>query len=472
MLFTKQFILKTVALLTILAFATNTSSMSMQEVFDSVNANGNVSNPGVLQGQTMNLATGGSMFMRTPKRTYQLANATAPSWNAGCGGIDLYMGGFGFINKDAFVAMLRNIGSNALGYGFKLAIQNLCPTCDNVMQALQASANAINRMNIDSCEAAKGIVNAATPDSWDRSKQSAAKNYGVDMNIFENITDAWTNVMKDGPRAGGVVDQAKAARPEVADSLPVGNIVWKSLKKLGGITDEERELLMSISGSVIFPAGGVKSPIPLHATRMTVADFVGVNSSTGNIKIPYWKCDEYVDCMNPVEAEVEVIGFKKMVNTKMSAISARIAGRTAHSVGEQADLIAFLNVTDIPVYKMLAVATSAGNSGIADGLIGNYEDLIAAKYAEVYLRRATTDLLAAITKFQMLADPTAQKSLENLVPDILTVAKDAKEAVALAYRQTTSTYNIAQEVGHMERALNANMSQTLKTSMAFGRSLR
>ena len=83
MLLTKKFTLKAVALLTALVFATSTSSMSMQEVFDSVNANGNVSNPGVLQGQTMNLATGGSMFMRTPKRTYQLANATAPSWNAG-----------------------------------------------------------------------------------------------------------------------------------------------------------------------------------------------------------------------------------------------------------------------------------------------------------------------------------------------------------------------------------------------------
>ena len=94
----------------------------------------------VLQGQTMNLYTGGSLFMRMPKRTYQLATVTPPSWNAGCGGIDLFAGGFSYINKEQFVAMLRNIGSNALGYGFKLAIQNQCPTCDNVMQALQAIA--------------------------------------------------------------------------------------------------------------------------------------------------------------------------------------------------------------------------------------------------------------------------------------------------------------------------------------------
>ncbi|MES8077640.1 conjugal transfer protein TraH, partial [Cutibacterium acnes] len=127
---------KATALVTAFAFTSTTSAMSMQELFDSVNAQGNVSNPAVLQGQTMNLYTGGSLFMRMPKRTYQLATVTPPSWNAGCGGIDLFMGGFSFINKEQFEAILRNIGSNALGYGFKIAINNLCPTCDYVMQAL------------------------------------------------------------------------------------------------------------------------------------------------------------------------------------------------------------------------------------------------------------------------------------------------------------------------------------------------
>ncbi len=185
--------LKQLTALTVsIAVATTSHAMTMQELFVAVNAQGNVSNPAVLQGQTMNLYTGGSLFMRMPRRTYNLASVTPPSWNAGCGGIDLFMGGFSYINKDQFVAMLRNIGSNALGYGFKLAIQNPCPTCDNVMQALQATAQQMNRLNIDSCEAAKGVVNAALPDTWERGRQNAAKNFGVDTNMFENITDAWT----------------------------------------------------------------------------------------------------------------------------------------------------------------------------------------------------------------------------------------------------------------------------------------
>ena len=60
------------------AVATNSSAMSMQQLFDSVNAQGNVTNPAILQGQTMNLYTGGSLFMRMPHKTYNLATVTPP----------------------------------------------------------------------------------------------------------------------------------------------------------------------------------------------------------------------------------------------------------------------------------------------------------------------------------------------------------------------------------------------------------
>ncbi|EOZ4603688.1 conjugal transfer protein TraH [Acinetobacter baumannii] len=159
----------------------NADPASMQEVFDQINARGNVTQPTAIQGQTMNYMTGGSLFMRTPNTTYNLAAITPPSANAGCGGIDLYMGGFSFVNKEQFVAMLKNIGSNALGYGFKLALQNLCPTCDNVLQALQSASQQINRMNIDSCEAAKGIVNAATSTVALRGREQSSMNFGTSV---------------------------------------------------------------------------------------------------------------------------------------------------------------------------------------------------------------------------------------------------------------------------------------------------
>lgn len=461
------------ALLTAFAFTSTAHAMTMQELFDSVNAQGNVSNPAVLQGQTMNLYTGGSLFMRMPKRSYQLATVTPPSWNAGCGGIDLFAGGFSYINKEQFVAMLRNIGSNALGYGFKLAIQNLCPTCDNVMQALQATAQAANRLNMDSCEAAKGVVNAALPDTWTRGKQNAAKNFGVDTNLFENITDAWTSVMNNESRANQTVNAAASARPEAKDALPTGNVVWKALKKLDGISDEQRMVLMSMIGSTIFSTEVMTSaPKKLVRKEITVETLVGARTTSETITVPIWRCDTTSEdgCLSPTEDEITTRSFKTMVRQKMEKISDKLASRSTHD--DMASTLGFLNATDLPIYKMLAVTTTLNNTSMADALIGRYQDLIAAKYADVYIQRGVSDLRAALAKYAATADATMAQTINESKPDLEEISRAAKQVLATAYSQTISTYNIAQEVQYMERALNANLSQTLRNSLAFGKSLR
>lgn len=466
--------LKQLTALTVsIAVATTSHAMTMQELFDAVNAQGNVSNPAVLQGQTMNLYTGGSLFMRMPRRTYNLASVTPPSWNAGCGGIDLFMGGFSYINKDQFVAMLRNIGSNALGYGFKLAIQNLCPTCDNVMQALQATAQQMNRLNIDSCEAAKGVVNAALPDTWERGRQNAAKNFGVDTNMFENITDAWTSVMNNESKANEAVRTAAAVRPEAKDSLPTGNVTWKALKKLDGITDEHRMVLMSMIGSTIFKTdSSAERPIAITPKEITVELLVGARSTSDNITVPIWRCDTVGadGCLSPTEDVITTRSFKALVRAKMEAITDKMASREAHE--DTAVTLGFLNTTDLPIYKMLAVTTTLNNTAMADALIGRYQDLIAAKYAEVYIQRAVADLRAAINKFITTADTTQAGQLAPMQPQLEEISRSSRQVLATAYAQTISTYNIAQEIQYMERALNANLSQTLRSSLAFGKSLR
>jgi conjugative transfer pilus assembly protein TraH len=134
--------------------------------------------------------------------------------------------------------------------------------------------------------------------------------------------------------------------------------------------------------------------------------------------------------------------------------------------------LGFLNATDLPIYKMLAVTTTLNNTSMADALIGRYQDLIAAKYAEVYIQRGVSDLRAALAKYAATADATMVQTINESKPDLDEISRAAKQVLATAYSQTISTYNIAQEVQYMERALNANLSQTLRNSLAFGKSLR
>lgn len=462
------------------ALATNSSAMSMQQLFDSVNAQGNVTNPAILQGQTMNLYTGGSLFMRMPHKTYNLATVTPPSWNAGCGGIDLFMGGFSFINKEQFVAMLRNIGSNALGYGFKLAIQNLCPTCDNVMQALQATAQQINRQNIDSCETAKGLVNASIPDTWTRGKQDAAKNFGVNTNLFSDMSDAWSNVMNNESKANDTINTVAASNPAAKDAMPTGNVVWKALKKLNGIDDEYRMVIMSMVGTAIFPTtSGATSlpPIIVPALDISLEQLVGKQDASPNLDFPMWRCDTTTDdgCLNPYQGNVgdkgNVLSFRAMVRTKMWAIADKISARQSHD--NLSDVLNFINVTDLPVYKMVAVGTTLNNTGLADAMVNRYQDLIAAKYAEVYIRSAVSDLISSLVKYQTVA---ASGAISDQIKIVLEAAEkvktQARQQMSSAYTQTMSTYNIVQEVQFMERSLSSNLSQTLRSSLTFGRSLR
>lgn len=464
-----------IAAVTALTFATSSQAMTMEELFDSVNADANISNPAMLQAQTMNLYTGGSLFMRMPKRTYNLATVTPPSFSAGCGGIDLYMGGFSYINKDQFVAMLRNIGSNALGYAFKLALQNLCPTCDNVMQSLQATANAVNRMNVDSCEAAKGIVNASLGDTWQRGRQNAAKNFGVNTNVFSDITDAWRNVMPDETKTNQAMADAEAKDPTIKDALPKGNVVWKALKRMDGIDDEYRMVLMSMIGTVILDAStdGPRIPAWVPNTDFTVARLVkGAEDSLGNITVPIWRCDTTSEdgCLNPYQDKITVKSFKTMVREKLWMITEHLSGRSPYP--DKDAVVAFLDVTDLPIYKMLAVTTSAGSTGMTDVLMGRYEELIAAKYAETYVQRAVADLRAALRNLSVSTNESVASALDKVQPNMDKVSAHARETLATAYSQTISTYNIALEVQSLERAMTTNLSQTLRTSLAFGKSLR
>ena len=79
----------------ILAITFSTWSMAsiqtqMQGWFNEMGAYGNVTGAQVISGQTGTVYTGGSMYMRTPIRNYQMASIAPPSIPAGSGGIDVF----------------------------------------------------------------------------------------------------------------------------------------------------------------------------------------------------------------------------------------------------------------------------------------------------------------------------------------------------------------------------------------------
>ncbi len=82
---------------------------------------------------------------------------TLPDINAGCGGIDAYLGSFSFINGEQLQRFVKQIMSNAMGYFFDLALQTTVPEIKTAKDFLQKMANDINSMNLSSCQVAQGL---------------------------------------------------------------------------------------------------------------------------------------------------------------------------------------------------------------------------------------------------------------------------------------------------------------------------
>lgn len=443
----------------------------MQAMFNDLGAIGNVTTPGAFRGQAMNLYTGGSLMMRAPGRNYPLVNAQLPSLRAGCGGIDLYGGAFSFINKQQFISLLQNIGSNAVGYAFKLALQSISPDIDKLLTELQDQINKINAMNINSCEAAQALVNGVVGE-FDNSVQSGCANISQYLGSVSDRAEARLTCATNAPTV--VRTAASSSDPNVRNATFVkGNVTWLALKQVGGaISREEKELIMSVIGSVILtpPAddGSGASPRYVEPTLVGLRDLLlgrGTSAAAGNIDIEVYLCDEPDECLNPSRATVSAKPFTQLVTERLRRMSDNIATRTPQSPAD----IGFVNNTTEPVYKMLSVANAVPGSSTAETLIETYKDVIALDYAETFLNRAIRQALAALSQ-ALKRTGIEQQYIDSLRHNAQEAQRQLLAEKQAAYAKVRSVSSMTQDLQTLERQLWSSMPQAVKSMLDFSAS--
>ncbi|MBE0623508.1 MAG: conjugal transfer protein TraH [Burkholderiales bacterium] len=440
----------------------------MQGMFNDMGALGNVTSPGAFRGQTMNLYTGGALMMRSPGRNFPLTDAQLPSLRAGCGGIDLFGGAFSFINKQQFVSLLRNIGSNAVGYAFKLALQSISPDIDKLLTELQDQINKINAMNINSCEAAQSLVNGVV-GAYDNSVMSGCANISQYLGSVSDRVDARLSCATN---AAGVVKAAAAsADPNVRNATFVkGNVIWTALARVGGaISQAERELIMSVIGTVVLTPpqddGSGAMPRYFEPTIVGLRDVLlgaGASAAQGNIDVHVYVCDEPVDCLNPTRTTVSVQPFTQLVSARLLRMSDNIAKRTPQTSAD----IGFINNTSEPVYKMLAVANAAPGSNTAETLIETYKDVIALDYAETFLNRVIRQALTALSH-TLKRTELEQQYVETLRSNAQEAQRQLLAEKQTAYAKVRSVSSMTQDLQTLERQLWSSMPLALKAMLDF-----
>jgi hypothetical protein len=79
-------------------------------LLDKMGAHSNYNSPKVWQDQLGSYASGGSIYIRTPTSDLQLLSFDMPSIDAGCGGINVNFGGFGYISGDQIQKIIKKDG--------------------------------------------------------------------------------------------------------------------------------------------------------------------------------------------------------------------------------------------------------------------------------------------------------------------------------------------------------------------------
>ena len=336
--------------------------------------------PGAHKDQSAGYWSGGGLSARTRVKNAQLGTLQLPGINAGCGGIDMYMGGISFISRDGIVQALRSIGSNAAGYAFKLALKTMAPMIDGIMEDLNTLANQINQANINSCETAATLLGGVWPKN-DLTSRHLCTAMGSGDSTFHGWATARQGCGAEGKRPATMA--GKVSKPEFKDMLAEEfNVAWEVIKKnkFLKINHDLAQLFMTLTGTIVAYRSGGSGGIATFAGKATDESMIKALKHGGPIKI--YKCrrkpgdtaeDPYDRCLGISEENV-MIPSENALYMKVKAMLEAISDKALKDVTFTAAEKAFIENVQLPIYKMLNIRSALKHSSVS---LTEFTDIIA-----------------------------------------------------------------------------------------------
>lgn len=446
-------------------------SHQMEQMFNNMGAMSNVTGPGAWRSQTMGIYTGGEMEMRTPSRDYQLWSITLPSISAGCGGIDAYLGSFSHINSAQFKAMLQQIGANTVGLLFKAALKSINPLIESALGDLEKTLQNVNNYSRNSCQMAQSLVNgmsgALDINSYSSCQYMARSIYGDD--------DEQASVRCKDNAPSVNTDAKNSADPNTKNLAQRDiNLVWSALSTNSSLDSDTREMLLNISGTILLfkPAnnGGTgQSPQEVDPTIDTLAMLLNGNapgSSEDTIVINGWLSCNDADCMSPQRNSKEITPFTTYVRNTLRTLRDSMESRTPVPTST----INFVNMTSVPVYRMMSVGYTAGagsgDTALTDLLIDRYAKIIAYDYAYTFLSKGLKDIrvyLSAAHTQNAVEDDKAKRLVDRL--ENMRTSLDRERQAAL--QRIPQMNSVIDDIQHVEKQLRLSLPGQVRNMMDF-----
>jgi len=402
---------KTIIATVVLSFSLSANAVALSGALDGMFVNATA--PSVIDSQFRGAVTGGSLYVRSPLQGLRPFAIDPPRIDAGCGGIDLYLGSFSFITAAKLTAFIRAIAQNAAPLAFKLALDSQFPQLGNALNKFQDMAQKMNDNMMNSCQMAHGLV-----DGTKGSPAAIAGRLTDTISTAYNSAKGWVDGFFDGtskaqeePSGQLKKVEAEKATDGTPDEKALGNLTWNALKArevvapLLGIADGDdtsRMLVMSLLGTEVRTAATsdtAKPKVETFPPILLLKDFIDPpTDKNGTQGLNMYQCggsaEALLTCKNPSPDLLATTGIKGYVrrfmygsDTATVAMPGSIVGNVIEcNSGDCGLTIAqkkFLNTLgNVPVIGLLTRAQQDPNTmaAIAPALIDEMVNEVGAIY--------------------------------------------------------------------------------------------
>jgi conjugative transfer pilus assembly protein TraH len=385
----------------------------LESMFNSMGGSSNFTGPGHFTDQSGGYYTGGSFYARTPVKNIDLMNVQMPAFKAGCGGIDLFTGGFSYISSEQLVKMLKSIGSSAKSYAFQLALQTVTPQIYNTLNELNALAQQVNNTNINSCESAATVVGGMWPKS-DASSRLLCQAMGTSSNKFSDWAQARQECGKADDRLANMDKKKSEFKDLLGDEF---NLAWKALKKNKFLATDDRlaEFFMSISGTIVSKKVGDNFEKHYYSSLAVHDDWLS-SFIEGGKGIKIYSCRDREECLDITETNV-TINQNMALKPKVEALLRSIAHKVKTDGKVTTEELTLVNSTVIPIYKILTVQV-AFREGSSPINVEQFSEAVAYDLLLRYLEDILDIVSQSIREIRKVQiDDTSIESLKSEIRD-------------------------------------------------------
>jgi conjugative transfer pilus assembly protein TraH len=374
-----------IALFILIVISAPASAASWAESwFDNVS----YSNPGSFQDQTRGYLTAGGITGRVDVHNDYLMSLTLPKIKAGCGGIDMFLGGMSFLDPDYLVKKLESILQAAPAVAFQYLLETLDEKMGNIISKMEAATNFLNSIQVNDCRMANRMVQVARGDDnmsgiieemtgYKSIKEGFANSYQQSREKIQSNNNNPTEDLKDA---------LQNCPAEVTDIFKTGSLLAHAAARVGAgdWADQMRarvgDVYMRWDASDKVPLFSAIPACPLQDTESS-DDFLTGKVQRRALNVP----PTAQDC-----SEDGGKGALELARARMQSISDKIRTRGALTDDEK-QFVA--NVHTLPVYRLLEWGVREGVQG---SVIGDTDDLVATSLAYQMLNDLTRSLDFAV----------------------------------------------------------------------------